>query len=45
VSGLGSITWRGNATDVKTDVSGLGSVRKSGESSKSTTSKEIKINV
>jgi Putative auto-transporter adhesin, head GIN domain len=44
VSGLGSITWRGSATDVKTDVSGLGSVRKSGESSKST-SKEIKINV
>jgi hypothetical protein len=45
VSGLGSITWEGSATDVKTDVSGLGSVRKTGEPSKSTTSKEIKINV
>jgi hypothetical protein len=42
VSGLGSINWQGNATDVKSDVSGLGSVRKSGSSGKSA---EVKINV
>ncbi len=42
VSGLGSINWRGDATDVKTDVSGLGSVRKSGESKKTA---DTKVNV
>lgn len=42
VSGLGSISWRGDATDVKTDVSGLGSVRKTGDVKKTT---ETNVNV